>query len=172
MTDLEKIESSDKLKMALSELLFEKLGMGCWHKDIVKPPPAVPYICGNCGSTPHPNPNLFTRESFLTVFNIAKGLPYIKQNSLVTGDIFHRFDEDAEWLIEVDAIDSPYFQYKLLKWLLELDNEEKRLEKILDPPIFKDCKVTNNKNVGFKIGKARPEDERRERREQELEREE
>lgn len=145
MTNLERIESSVELQMALSELLFEKLWPGCWRRIRPKNYQGIKeYVCKKCGLlhdayekySDH-NPNLFTRESFLDVFDAVKKTPLI----LCTGSLRSTeklqvsLHPEGDWKFagfDFYYIASPRFQYLLLKWLLEQDNEGERLTSILE----------------------------------------
>ena len=141
MTDLERIESSVPLQMALSELLFKALGMGCWHEweEEISGAGIVCYKCDNLVCDDIPNPNLFTRESFLDVFKAVKDRgfeKYAKANSLfcrvhtIKDSEGYRQEISLVW-IDPYIIASPHFQLSVLGWLLEKDGEGERLTSIL-----------------------------------------
>lgn len=119
-----------KLRMELSELLFEKLGMeGCWHKWETNA-----FIrdskCKNCSieysDETTRNPNLFLPSAFLTVFRAVASTE--KGKRWLSGE-FEKL-EYIEYLVEF--MDSPSFPLRALKWLLEQDSEGERLSEILD----------------------------------------
>jgi hypothetical protein len=100
--------------MALSELLFKALFPDrCWHEwGISKDTSPYVYSCNKCGvDTNWPddsNPNLFTPEAFLTVWDAVKD-----REDWLEGDSNIRMDG----LIYKDEIASPKFQLSILEWL-------------------------------------------------------
>ena len=136
MTDLEKIESSVELRIGLSKLLHEKLKMGCYHlwdRD----GGSTRFYCKqkDCGEEKYinywqPFPDyridLFTPESFLTVFNAVKDREDIRQHFGIMAR------QQADFWIPADDIGSPEFPLAVLGLLLEQDNEGERLQRILE----------------------------------------
>ena len=120
-TDLDRIDKDVDLQMALSELLFKALGMGCWHEwswfsnynafDVDN----GWWACckDNCDeiSETRTNPNLFTRSAFLDVFEAVKDSGWFKGLNWVS------YKRD----ISCDAIASPSFQLEVLRWQIGED---------------------------------------------------
>lgn len=117
-------------EMALSELLFKALGLGCWHHG----DPGHADECLKCQCAfqrkdyePYPceetNPNLFTRESFMDIFDaVMKECPRFFDSNRS-----HGWD-----CIKRDLIAVPHLQLEVLRWLLEQDNEGERLQEIIE----------------------------------------
>lgn len=140
MTNIEKIESSIPLQMSLSELLHEALEVNsCWHEwewmeVIGKDGLRTNAQCSTCKETClvihtalyglPTNPNYFTRESFLDVWDAVKDREDFFEKFLVCGnpDAYSGITYD----IPTFHIASPHFQYEVLRWL-----DPEGLEKVM-----------------------------------------
>ena len=145
MNNLTRITSSPELRIKLSELLSEKLGIvNCWHEwngALIDSEPF--HKCIRCGYTisihniAPDNPDLFTRSAFLDVFDAVKD----REGFQVTWGHWHNLDAVNEEVIYVSIsmndIASPFFQYEVLKMLLEQDSEGGRLEEIMNKEVDK-----------------------------------
>lgn len=139
MTDLEKIESDPALRRTLSEMLNAELKIvECWHHWHCKGITNVWHCynggmpcCGKeiivNGKSDFPaNPDLFTPESFLTVFKVMEKIPEF------WGDDFHReLIGETLRMIAVKDVVSPSFQLKALRWLLEQEGRGGELERVM-----------------------------------------
>lgn len=143
MTDLERIESSDKLKMALSELLFEKLfPEKCWHKYERKYKNLEDdrtNFCTKClkvfqvglelaRSKDTNNPNLFDSEG-IGFFKVWRA---VKDRDWFIRDVYQGAENlPGDDFVSAELIEAPLFQFRVLQKFLEQDNEGERLEEIL-----------------------------------------
>ena len=126
MTDLDLIKSSVDLQMSLSKLLFEKLGMGCWHEEVLVPVGfgAVMH-CKHCdysnrdGRSPEKeNPNLFhDGNGFFKVWEACKD-----RGGWWDTFVWDRLHGAAR--VRFDLIATPSFQYEVAKWLCPKEVEE------------------------------------------------
>jgi len=142
------MKPTHKQEMALSKLLFEALGIkGVWHKVVrhkIFSNGSGFYECLICeercnddGSNntlqeeadlgafhaKHLNPNLFTPESFLIVFNAVKDREDWKEEFI---------DEETGTItFDTSYINAPIFQYLTLEWLLEKEGRVEELEGVL-----------------------------------------
>ena len=120
MTDLERIRNSVEIQMELSELLSEKLDMGCWHewKEDTLTQQKIEFglyeECVICKQDTglETNPNLFTHERFLDVFEAVKD----------RDDFIKKFYV-ARTFIWPSTVASPHFQLEVALWLNKEDVE-------------------------------------------------